>query len=95
MKKKNEENLNFELQHYAGIPLRLINRRYQGYNAKRYTINETNQNIWIPNKHLNEDGTIKHEENIDYIFRKAKNQLNIAGITQAIPGIKKLQTRGE
>lgn len=82
--------LNTELQHYRGIPIRLIDRSsYNSMKAKRYTINNTNQNIWIPNKHLLEDGTIKENENIDYIFRKAYNQLTIAGITHAIPGIKR------
>jgi hypothetical protein len=74
---------------YKGIPIRLIDRKYGSRNAKRFTINNTNQNVWIPNKHLLDDGTIKPNENIDYVFRKAQNQLNIAGITQAIPGIKR------
>lgn len=52
-------------------------------------INHTNQNVWIPNIHLHEDGTIKENENIDHIFRKAQGQLIIAGITQPIPGIKR------
>ena len=81
--------MNYGLQVYKGIPIRLIKRKYSNLNAKRFTINNTNQNVWIPNKHLQDDGTIKSNENIDYIFRKAKNQLNIAGITEAIPGIKR------
>lgn len=84
---------NFEVQIYKGIPIRLINRKYGDRNAKRYTINNTNQNVWIPNKHLLEDGTLKQDENIDYVFRKAQNQLNIAGITWAIPGIKRSFTK--
>lgn len=81
--------MNYELQIYKGIPIRLIKRNYSSYNAKRYTINNTNQNIWIPNRHLLNDGTIKSNEDIDYVFRKAQNQLNISGIIQAIPGIKR------
>lgn len=82
--------LNFDMQYYKGIPLQLINRKYgNDSKAKRYTINGTNQNVWIPNKHLEADGTIKSNENIDYVFRKAQNQLRYAGITQAIPGIKR------
>lgn len=72
--------MNYDMQYYKNIPLKLIDRNYQGYNAKRYTINKTNQNVWIPNKHLEDDGTIKLNENIDYVFRKAKNQCKIAGI---------------
>lgn len=45
--------------------------------------------MWIPNKHLKEDGTIKETENIDYVFRKSVRQLELAGITQAIVGIKR------
>lgn len=52
--------------------------------AKRFVINNTNQNIWIPNKHLEEDGTIKQTENIDYVFRKAQRKLELADITQTI-----------
>ena len=90
MRKKNDVKLNFDVQYYKGIPLRLINRSYSSScNAKRYTINNTNQNVWIPNKHLMPDGTIKESENIDYIFRKATRQLEIAGIHQSIIGIKR------
>lgn len=81
--------MNYDLQQYKGIPLRLVERNYEGMNAKRYVINDTNQNVWIPNKHLNDDGTMKPGENIDYVFRKAQRQLVLAGITQAIPGIKR------
>ena len=75
--------MNYQMQFYKTIPLKLINK------AKRFTINNTNQNVWIPNKHLAEDGTILPNQNIDYIFRKAERQLEIAGITYAIPGIKR------
>lgn len=81
--------MNTEMQYYKGIPLKLIERKYGTRKAKRFTINGTNQNVWIPNKHLLGDGTIKDGENIDYVFRKAKRQLEIAGITQAIQGIKR------
>mgnify|MGYP006939859202 CR=1 FL=1 len=83
------KRMNFAIQYYKGIPIQLVNRTYKGRKAKRYVINHTNQNVWIPNIHLHEDGTIKENENIDYIFRKAQRQLTIAGITQPIPGIKK------
>ncbi|WP_051685344.1 hypothetical protein [Clostridium sp. KNHs205] len=81
--------MNFNTQYYKGIPLNLIDRRYGKRKAMRYTVNGTNQNVWIPIKHLDNDGGIRQNENIDYVFRKAQRQLEIAGITQAIAGIKK------
>jgi hypothetical protein len=81
--------LNYKLQGYKGIPLRLIERDYTNYKAKRFAINNTNQNVWIPNKHLFDDGTIKPGEDIDYVFRQAKNQLKIAGITKSVTEISK------
>lgn len=81
--------MNYETQYYKGIPLNLVRRKYGNRNAKRFVINHTNQNVWIPNKHLKEDGTIKITENIDYVFRRSIRQLELAGITQPIIGIKK------
>lgn len=75
--------MNTEIQHYNGIPLRLILRNdYPRKKAKRYVINGTNQNVWIPNKHLLKDGTIKEDANIDYIIAKARIQhkLKYAGL---------------
>lgn len=71
--------MNFNIQYYKGLPLRLIDRNYTNYKAKRYVMNETNQNVWIPNKHLEDDGTIKENEDIDYVFTKSKKQLKYAG----------------
>jgi len=85
--------MNYETQYYKGIPLNLIKRKYGNRNAKRFVINYTNQNVWIPNKHLEEDGTIKFMENIDYVFRKSARQLELAGITQPIIGIKRRTIR--
>ena len=81
--------MNFDTQYYKGIPLNLIDRKYGNRNAKRFTIDHTNQNVWIPNKHLQEDGTIVPGENIDYVFRKAQRQLELSGIHMPIPGIKR------
>lgn len=80
--------MNFNTQYYKGIPLNLINRKYDNLKAKRFIVNHTNQNVWIPNKHLQEDGTIIPGEDIDYVFRKAQRQLELAGVYMAIPGIK-------
>ncbi|NCB03678.1 MAG: hypothetical protein EOM67_16220 [Spirochaetia bacterium] len=74
--------MNFNEQYYRGIPLKLIDRNYQGYNAKRYVINRTNQNVWIPNIYLLDDGTIRDNIDLDFIFRKASKQgkLKLAGV---------------
>ncbi len=78
------------IQFYKGIRLELINRKdYKRRQAKRFALGGTNQNVWIPNKHLEPDGKIKADENIDYVFRKAQRQLELAGYTKAIPGIKR------
>lgn len=72
--------LNTEMQNYRGLPLRLIDRKdYKHMKAKRYTINNTNQNVWIPNQYLEEDGTIKNGADIMFVFRKSKKQLELAG----------------
>ena len=81
--------MNYKTQYYKGIPFNLISRKYKNMKAKRFVINHTNQNVWILNKHLKEDGTIKENENIDYVFRKSIRKLELAGITQAIVGIKR------
>lgn len=83
IKKGTKRNFNMDVQYYKGIPLRLICREtYRSNKAKRFTINETNQNVWIPNKHLEEDGTIKQGENLNYIFIKAAKmkKLKYAGV---------------
>ncbi len=74
--------LNENFQMFNGIKLQLINRKYQNYNAKRFAINETNQNVWIPNKHLEDDGTIKPNQSLGYIFnsRLGKRKLKYAGV---------------
>ena len=89
-KAKLAEKYNTDTQYYKGIPVELIVREDYGcYKAKRFKINGSNQNVWIPNCHLEDDGTIKANANIDFVFRKSVNQLNKAGITQAIIGIKR------
>lgn len=67
---------------YKNIPLLLIHRGdYHVSKAKRYTLNGTNQNIWIPNVYTNVDGSLKKNVDIDFIFKKSFNQLRISGIT--------------
>lgn len=77
-------DVNTKDQYYKGIRLNCIARRdYKSMKAKRFIINGTEQNVWIPNKHLEEDGTIKSGENIDYVFFKAKRQCELAGASMA------------
>lgn len=72
--------MNLETQYYKGLPLKLINRKdYKQRKAKRFTINNTNQNVWIPNDYLLEDGTIKKGADLMFVFRKAKRKLELAG----------------
>jgi len=74
---------NGALQMYKNVPLKLIvytDKHFDALKAKRFTINNTNQNVWIPNYYLEEDGTIKAGVNIDFIFYKSFRQLEIAGI---------------
>lgn len=72
---------NFDTQYYKGIPLRQIKRGYGGAKARRFTINHTNQNCWIPLKHLADDGTIKPDQNIDYVIFGSQRQFELAGVT--------------
>lgn len=69
--------LNKKDQYYKGIKLNLIDRDYKGKNAKRFIINGSNQNIWIPNCYLLENGTIKTNANLDFIFNKKQTQHKI------------------
>lgn len=73
---------NTSMQYYKGVPLKLIvytDKHFARLRAKRFTINNTNQNLWIPNKHLAPDGTILPDQDLDYILRQSRNQIRIAG----------------
>lgn len=75
---------NTDTQYYKNVPLKLIvytENHFARLRAKRYNINNTIQNVWIPNCYLEPDGTIKSGVNIDFIFYKSKRQLELAGIT--------------
>lgn len=76
------EMLNLNGQSYKGIPIKLINRKYEGYKAKRFVLGNSNQNVWIPNVYLLDDGMLKQNINIDFVFKKAEiqNKLQYAGI---------------
>lgn len=89
------EGANFKWQKYRGIDFKLIDRVYGNAKAKRFVIRphtsvgSNSQNVWIPNKHLEEDGTLKPDEDIDYVFRQAQRQLELAGYCHPIPGVKR------
>ena len=84
-KAKLAEKYNTGTQYYKGIPVDLIVREDYGcYKAKRFKINNSNQNVWIPNKHLEKDGTIKEGENIDYVFIRNHRQCELAGINLTV-----------
>lgn len=83
MTKKQKTKYNTDTQLYKNVPLKLIvytESHFARLNAKRFRINNTNQNVWIPNTYLEPDGTIKSNVNIDWIFYKANRQLELAGI---------------
>lgn len=68
---------------YKNVPLRLIvytENHFNKLKAKRFSINGTNQNVWIPNCFLEPDGSIKNGVNIDFVFYRAERQLELAGI---------------
>lgn len=65
--------MNYKLQVYKGIPIQLLNRKYGNRRAHKFSVNCSDQTIWILKKHLLEDGTIKVGEDIDYVFKMARN----------------------
>lgn len=82
---------NTEIQFYKGIKIRLIEytkNHFARLKAKRYLLisdidtPHPTQNLWIPNVYLKEDGTLKQNINIDFVFRKAmrQNKFKYAGI---------------
>ena len=78
---KRKHQFNTETQFYRGIPLLLIERYdYHTKKAKRFTMNGTNQNVWIPNQYLLEDGTINPEANLDFVFFNRLNQIKLSGL---------------
>ena len=77
--------LNVQDQYYQGICLTLVWRvAYLHKKAKQYYINHTKQTLWIPNKHLLADGTIRDGENLDYVFLRKWKECAIAGVDLGI-----------
>ena len=75
----NRKPFNASIQYYKGIPVSCIGR-FKHLRAKKFKINNTNQEVWIPNRHLEEDGTIISGQNIDYVFMQAWKRCAKAGI---------------
>lgn len=72
--------MNTAVQNYKGIPLQLIEREdYADKKAKAFAVNQTKYMIWIPNKHLEEDGTLK-EVDLEYVFIGELRKLEQAGV---------------
>lgn len=77
----NSLNRNFSMQSYKNIPFQQVDRGYGKAKARRFAINNTNQNCWIPLKHLELDGTIRDNQDLDYIIIGNKRQFELAGVT--------------
>lgn len=79
-------SINTAVQYYKDVPLRQIARSdYHVMKARRFTLNGTNQNVWIPNRYLEEDGTIKPLADIDFVFHRSKQKFYLAGISHLYP----------
>lgn len=69
-----------QTQYYRNVPLRLIvytEQHFARLKAKRFMIGTdktTSQNLWIPNKHLDETGRLLPDTNIDYVIAQAQRQ---------------------
>ena len=73
------KNYNLGTQYYKGVPVTLIlytEAHFAVLNAKRFMLGDPryNQNVWIPNKYLEPDGTLKAGWNLDWLFQKAARQ---------------------
>jgi hypothetical protein len=82
--------VNTGIQYYKDVPLRLIIRNdYHSLKARRFVLNNTNQNVWIPCQYLEADGTIKSNINIDFVFFKSKKKFELAGISEVYKQFKR------
>ena len=77
-----------DVQYYKNVPLEQVVRTYIGskenryeMQARRFRLNHTNQQIWIPCKHLDAFGKLLPNQDIDYVFFKARAQCHYAGVT--------------
>jgi len=73
---KPPKNLNRELQLYKHFKFRFMGQITT--QAARFTLFDTNQNIWIPRKHFDENLNLKEGENIDYVFSFGGTPIKLA-----------------
>lgn len=79
LKEWREQDMNMKKQFYKGLPLSLMyDAKYGERKAKRYSINDTDQTIWIPNAYLEDDGTIKENIDILWIFKPTDIQEKVS-----------------
>lgn len=85
-----EDKYNTHIQSYRGIRFKLIvytEQHFASLRAKRFLLisdkeDHPSQNFWIPNCYLEDDGTLKPNVFVDWIFVKCAkaNKLKYAGI---------------
>ena len=80
---KSQIKYNNQLQYYKGVQVKLIiytQKHFDCLKAKRFMLGDPkyNQNIWIPNCYLQQDGTIRSDVNIDFVFKTAYMQKKFA-----------------
>lgn len=74
---------NTETQLYKDVPItQIVRQDYGTKKARRFVLNNSNQNVWIPNTYLEADGTLKAGVNIDFVFMKSKRKFELAGIPE-------------
>lgn len=73
-------DLNLEKQSYKGIELTQCRRVYGNSKARRFRLYNSKHAIWIPCAYLFEDGTIRPNFRLEWLFDKPsnKNQLRLA-----------------
>lgn len=65
---RNKQTVRFN---YKGLALRRFRERNSHTEtelAVRFILNDTNQNVWIPKRHLDNTGRLIPGENVDYVF---------------------------
>lgn len=85
-RKRRPEKYCTETQYYKGVPVTLIvyeEAHFAALRAKRFMLGSRGgQNVWIPNKYLDDAGRILPDADLDWLFRRAhrENKFFYAGI---------------
>jgi hypothetical protein len=66
--------MNLKKQLYKDVVLTQCNRKYGNSKARRFYLYTTKQAIWIPCIYLEDNGTLKENANIDWLFQKPNNK---------------------